>query len=182
MIKLFEQYNEYSQVVEWLEEMGIKNFYINDDLTVDVDYYVNLFNRGLTEIPIQFGKVSGFFDCSNNYLISLKGCPMEVGNDFNCACNQLTSLEYTPSEINGDFDFNNNQLSTLKGCPKDISGRIRFIDNPLPDEVLSFIDLHTLIKHQGEYSIWNDDGSFNKGRWNIFYKEYYEGKLDNDND
>lgn len=42
MIKLFEQFNEYSQVKSWLDEMGIEKYTINDDLTVDVDYDVEL--------------------------------------------------------------------------------------------------------------------------------------------
>ena len=58
----------------WLNEMEVENFTINDDLTVDVNGNVNLFGKGLTSLPVQFGKVKGYFSCSNNQLTSL-GCP-----------------------------------------------------------------------------------------------------------
>jgi len=70
---------------EWLEQMGIENYTINDDGTVDVDGDVNISNKNLTEIPIQFGKVNGNFWCNNNELTTLKGVPRIVGGIFSCS-------------------------------------------------------------------------------------------------
>ena len=43
---------------------------------------------------INFGKITGDFDCSGLDLTSLKGAPQEVGGDFNCENNPaLHSLE-----------------------------------------------------------------------------------------
>mgnify|MGYP001619549182 FL=1 len=50
-------------------------------------------------------------------------------------------------------------------------------DNQLPDEIFEIYDIKDVIKHQDEYGIWNNDGSFNKGRWDIFFKDYESGIL-----
>jgi len=56
---------------------------------------VNLRDRKLETIPFQFGIVNGYFDCANNQLGSLEGCPFKVGS-FNCSHNQLKSLKGAP--------------------------------------------------------------------------------------
>ena len=192
MIKLFKKFNDYrksklfntrEKVAAWLDSMRIENYTINDDLTVDVDWYVIIANKDLTEIPIQFGKVTRFFDCSKNNLTTLKGCPREVGEGypgFDCSNNNLTSLEYCPMVVTGSFDCSRNKISTLKGCPKDIEigGKISYLHNSLPFEVLSFHGILYLIRHHEEYGIWNTDGSFNQGRWKFFYNDYRSKILD----
>ena len=157
MIKLFEQYNEYSQVKDWLNSMRISNYTINADLTVDVNGSVELNKKGLSEIPIQFNKVSGYFVCSENRLTTLKGCPKYVGNFFACNDNGLTTLQYAPQEVD----------STIFTSV-----------NPLPFEILNFNHKHMLFKHQDDYGIWNEDGTFNKARFDIFLNDFNAGILD----
>jgi hypothetical protein len=90
-------YKTKEEIKNWLDEYKIKNYTINDDLTVDVDGYVILFNKNLTEIPVQFNIVNENFDCSNNSLKTLKGCPNIVYENFYCFNNSdLKSLEYLP--------------------------------------------------------------------------------------
>ena len=207
MIKLFEQYNEYSQVKEWLDKKSIMNYTINNDLTVDVNGGVNLnSNRynsdGLSEIPIQFGEVSGDFLIANNMLTTLVGSPKKVGGTFNCLGNELTSLKGGPIEVNGNFDCYNNKLTSLEGCPQYIGHHFKGDGNnivtlkyvpknfgvmdisykTLPREVELFCYLSNtktklLFKHQEDYGIWNTDGSFNKGRWGIFLQDYQAGMI-----
>ncbi len=198
MIKLFEQYNEYNKVKDWLDMFGIENYTIHDDLTVDVDGDVDLSESSLDEIPIQFGKVLGVFDLDENILETLKGCPEYVGDSFwcrsnnlytleggpkyvgghfNCGFNNLTSLEYSPNEIRGDFSCAHNKITTFRNATKEVYGNVWYSDNPLPDEVLNLASPKLFIKYQDEYGIWNTDGSFNNGRWNIFIKDYKEGIL-----
>jgi hypothetical protein len=43
------------------KEYKIKNYTINDDLSIDVDGDVDLSNKSLIKIPIKFRKVSGNF-------------------------------------------------------------------------------------------------------------------------
>jgi hypothetical protein len=66
------------------QKYNIKNWTINEDGSVDVDGVVNLSGKGLTQLPLKFGKVSGGFYCSDNLLTSLEGAPIEVDGDFYC--------------------------------------------------------------------------------------------------
>jgi hypothetical protein len=92
----------------WLKEMWIKNYTINDDLTVDVNGPVDLYEKELTSIPVQFCKVTGWFNCSRNQLTSLVGAPKKVGKSFHCFFNQLTSLAGAPHTVLGWFDCTRN--------------------------------------------------------------------------
>lgn len=78
------------------EYYNIKNYIINDDWTIDVDDHVILNGKQLNSIPLKFGIVYGGFDCYDNQLTSLNGCPHTVHGSFNCSNNQLTSLKGGP--------------------------------------------------------------------------------------
>ena len=80
------------EIEEWLKLYNIENFTILEDLSVDVHGNVNLYNKKLTHIPIQFGTVNGYFYCSDNSLTSLQGAPREVGGNFYCDNNSLTTF------------------------------------------------------------------------------------------
>lgn len=71
--------------------------------------------KSLLDFPYQFSKVNGLFNCSDNQLTSLKGCP-EIVENFSCTNNQLKNLQYSPKKIDGWYDCSDNQLVTLKGC------------------------------------------------------------------
>ena len=71
---------------------------------------------------INFGKITGKFDCSRLSLTSLKGAPTEVGGWFGCHNNQLTSLKGAPQMVSGSFDCSDNQLTSLEGAPRTIGG------------------------------------------------------------
>jgi hypothetical protein len=107
-LKLFEGYQSESEVREICDKYGIENWSINSDGLVDVQGDVYLYKQlfpsvGLTELPLQFGKVTGDFDCSNTRLTTLKGDPHRVGGRFDCDMNNLTSLEFCPLSVGGDF-------------------------------------------------------------------------------
>ena len=61
------------QIKQWLDENEVKNYTINKDLKVDIEGSVDLSYKNLKELPVQFGKVGGYFSCSDNQLKSLKG-------------------------------------------------------------------------------------------------------------
>ena len=97
--------------IEFLNKVCDGTWTLNSKGEVDVDGSVNMVNMKLTQIPVKFGKVSGYFDCSHNQLTSLKGSPTSVGGDFRCSNNQLTSLIGNPIFIEGYFYCYNNQLT-----------------------------------------------------------------------
>jgi len=108
----------------------IRNYTINED-SVDVDGNVNLNNKGLTKLPLKFGKVSGDFSCHRNQLKSLSGAPISVGGDFSCHSNELKSLSGAPLSVGGYFNCSFNQLNSLSGAPLLVSGHFYCSDNQL---------------------------------------------------
>jgi hypothetical protein len=103
------------------KEYNIKNYTINDDLSIDVDGKVDISNKDLKYLPLKFGRVSGSFYCDNNKLTSLEFCPYWVGGHFHCNDNKLTSLEFCPKFVNNrTFFCYNNRLITLKHLPDNL--------------------------------------------------------------
>ena len=100
----------------------IENYTINNDGSIDVDGDVYLYEKGLTELPLTFNKVSGNFNCSINQLTRLKGSPRWVGGWFSCSHNDLTSLEFSPDYVADDFSCRGNELTDLVGSPKEVGG------------------------------------------------------------
>ena len=101
-----------SKIESWLIKMNIKNYVINDDLTIDVNGDVDLSTKNLNNIPVQFGIVKGSFNCAENQLTSLKGAPYNVAHFFVCDDNLLTNLEYGPSKVNGSFYCEGNPIQS----------------------------------------------------------------------
>ena len=106
---------------EICEKYNITNYTINPDGSIDVDGDVDLCNKGLTELPLTFNRIEGYFDCNFNLLTSLKGCPRWIGGWFDCNNNRLTSLEFSPDYVGGVFCCDNNQL-TDNYCETEIGG------------------------------------------------------------
>ena len=93
----------------------------------DLNLFVSDNYDGFT---INFGKITGYFDCSNLGLKSLKGAPNIVNGDFYCDTNRLTSLKGAPQIIGGDFGCSNNQITSLEGAPQEVSGDFSCENNP----------------------------------------------------
>ncbi len=111
-----------SEVHNLCREYNIKNYTINDDMSISVNGNVNLTHRNIKYLPIKFKEVGGNFWCSYNHLTSLKYCPEKVSGDFSCNNNQLTSLKYCPETVGG-FYCSGNQLTSLEYCPESVGGR-----------------------------------------------------------
>jgi hypothetical protein len=99
--------------------LGIANYTINGDV-VDVDGDIRMSYGEYEEIPVQFGVVTGNFECDVNRLTSLKGAPKEVGGNFDCMKNDLKSLEHCPEKIGGNFNCSWNDLTSLEFSPKEV--------------------------------------------------------------
>ena len=97
--------------IEFLDRVVEGTWVINSNGEVDVDGDVFMDYRNLTEIPIKFGRVNGYFSCSENQLTTLKNSPTSVGEDFWCSYNNLTSLEGCPISVDDDFYFYDNPLT-----------------------------------------------------------------------
>ena len=90
----------------------------------------NCYGLGLTSLKGAPQTVGGGFNCSINQLTSLKGAPTEVGGNFLCYKNKLTSLEGAPQTVGENYYCYSNQLTSLKGAPKKVGGDFYCYSNP----------------------------------------------------
>ena len=98
---------------------------------VDIYNDLSLWSRKLKHIEVKFNNINGCFDCSDNQLESLEGCPEIIYGNFNCSHNQLESLKSCPKQIKGIFYCSHNQLKTLEGFPEMISSSVYCNNNQL---------------------------------------------------
>ena len=124
-------FNQKALIEEQLRSWDIFSYRINDDLTVDVDYQVDLDNKEIPYLPFKFGKVDGYFSMQNCRLRSLVGCPNEVHGDFMVMFNEIETLEGFPELVTGDIDLDNNKLVSLVGAPQFAKGSFTVNENSL---------------------------------------------------
>ena len=129
--KLFESITqqERSRIQSVCQKYGITNYTINDDGSIDVNGDVDLYDAGLTKLPLKFGFVGGYFDCRYNNLTTLEGGPREVGGDFNCSRNKLTTLEGGPRQVGGYFDCSCNKVHKIYSLFPDYKSFLRSLDH-----------------------------------------------------
>ena len=120
-------------IKDWLDEMGVEGYTINDDFTIDIDnrvLFVNLSSKKLKILPdfIQFNNVNAAFYIGDNELESLRGFPRRITSHFSCSGNRLTSLEGCPGYVGGEFRcFENKKQFTedyVRGLC-DVRGKIK---------------------------------------------------------
>jgi hypothetical protein len=111
-LKLFENFNQ-SEIDAICKQYKIQNYTINPNGSIDVDGNVYLPLRNLNKLPLKFNKVTGWFDCSDNQLTTLEGCPNYVGDNFNCSYNELTNLDGYPKEVGRGFYWDGNPISEI---------------------------------------------------------------------
>jgi hypothetical protein len=126
------------EVVKVCEYYKIENYTINDDLSIDVDGSIGLYNKNLEHLPLKFNYVDGSFECQGNKLKSLEGCPKTVNGDFYCFTNELETLEGCPQTVGGDFYCFTNELKDLEHFPE-VDGVIDIEGNTVYHLVHTFI-------------------------------------------
>jgi len=107
---------------EFLEKCSPNRWKLSDG-KVNIEGNFDCKNMSLNSFNnIQFGEVTGDFDCSNNRLTYLFGAPERVGGNFLCYKNQIRTLKGGPKELGGDFICSDNQLTDDMGKPENIKG------------------------------------------------------------
>ena len=134
-LKLNPQTNRYDYN-GGLDKDTLKNFVSEDGDGFTLNFgevtgYFDCYNLSLTSLKGAPQIVGGDFFCSDNQLISLEGAPQTVGGQFNCSWNQLTSLEGAPREVGSSFTCSNNYLTSLEGAPQTVGGDFWCYDNEL---------------------------------------------------
>ena len=137
------------QISDFLFDLNIEHFKINDNFVVDIHESISLQGMKLTKLPFKFGGISGYFDCSDNKLTTLKGCPKLIDGFFDCSSNKLISLKHGPIEVGSFYNCYHNKLTDLSHLPKVIEESIDFRFNDLTSNTfLSNIkgEIYTSIK------------------------------------
>lgn len=98
------------------------------------------------QMSVQFGKVSGDFDCVDHALITLEGSPHHVGGKFSCAMNNLASLAHAPHHVDGVFHASYNHITHLTHMPTYVGASFWIYENPLE----SLVGLDKLDQIHGE--------------------------------
>lgn len=109
---------EETQIRDWLRDNNIRNYTINNDLTIDVDDNVIIqFDDTFIQFPeyIQFNKVNGDFILESLFnLKTLRGCPKVVTRIFEVSnCTKLKNLDGCPEKCHSLNCYDNNNLRTL---------------------------------------------------------------------
>jgi hypothetical protein len=156
IVSFFRKKARKREVAKICDKYGIRNWSINSlDGLVDVDGDVNCISEGFSKFPLNFGKVTGNFDCGHNGLTSLEGGPHTVDGNFICSANKLTSLDGSPKEVGGNFFCYLNNLTSFEGCTQKIGGGLYCSHNKLtsfegcPKSLISFDCISNPL-----YNIW----------------------------
>ena len=92
---------------------------------------LNLHYTRFEKLPVAFKAVTENLTLDENALVTLEGCPNEVGMSFDCSRNRLKSLRGAPEIVGWNYYCDHNQLVDLKGAPVYIRNNFNCIGNPL---------------------------------------------------
>ena len=133
--------NTKQEIEIWLNKYEIKNYTINDDMTVDVDGDVWLYGRKFKEIPVKFNIVKGDLCCSKNKLTSTEFLPKEVHGYFSCYNNKFTNLDNFPKIVTRLIDIRiNPNLENIIGLWNcDFTGKTIWCDKKWKEEFQCYL-------------------------------------------
>ncbi len=179
--------------VEKFCQEHIKGYYEITENGIMVDEDVNLYDKNLYNLP-QFYYSGGYFRCNWNKLTELQGIPsLSIGEWFSCNNNKISQL-IVPKHLDnslycwgnkitslgkldriyGEFYCSTNNLKSTKDIPR-VGNGLWLSNNPLPQQLLKYINNQELIKqiieYQVDFRIWNEDESLNLKNWDFMVKE-----------
>jgi hypothetical protein len=119
-MKYLQDFKDYLNLLKTkLVTLGIKNWTVNKDGTVDVDGECYL-NQKIKKLPVKFGRVTGNFHCDHLQLTTLEGVPHYIGGGFFCEHNKLKDLKGGPKNVMGRYVCARNELTSLEGAPREV--------------------------------------------------------------
>lgn len=139
-----QKFTNREQIAAWLLEMNIVNFHINADLEVLVAGDVELSNKGLKFLPVNFKKVYGNFNVIKNSLKTMEGFPEFVAGNCLAHHNKITSTNFCPMTVLGIFGLINNKIKSFDALPTHVGGDMKLNGNPLPIDQRTENNLQTL--------------------------------------
>ncbi len=97
------------------EEFNIKNYYINDDYSINVYQNVVLDNFIGDELPIKFNKVIGYFSCNKSNIKSFKNFPNFIEENIYLQGNIIENFHGFPKKVKGRIFLWGSTIKSLDG-------------------------------------------------------------------
>jgi len=119
-------------IKSWLEKMGVIKYTINDDLTIDTRWDVDLNDKNIRELPeyIQFNNITlGSFSINDNDLVTLRGCPKNITYGFWAEYNAITNLDFLPEKIGTSYH--------IYGCDNITEKQIKIAQRKYKNKIIS---------------------------------------------
>jgi hypothetical protein len=203
MILGFDKFAYKLKIKKYCFLLGIKDYKINKDNTIDVNESIYLTDSFTTnsakyswdekkqkrwfrdKLPIKFGKVYGNFNISGCFLKTLEGCPSHVEGHFDCSNNKdLESLEGSPKFVGGNYNASSCNIKSLKGISNNIgklysknnSGRNIALNLIFNENLMDLIDFPDFLK--GNFSFRNCPVEEILDLLDIGYVYYGDGNFD----
>lgn len=114
---------DHAEIQAWLDRHAeYEKASISDTGIVKVEGAIVVSKVTTTQLPVQFGTVTGSFQIQSDTLLTLHGVPSLVGGNFDCRkCNALKDLTGSPDFVHGAFIADDcAELATAKGISKQI--------------------------------------------------------------
>lgn len=116
IISFSSSFDKKQRIKNFLSEIGVRNYNINEKLKVDTWQSVKI-RKKMSKLPIEFDCIIGDFDISDCGLESLYGCPDYIEGNFICVDNNLLDLKNGPTTVSGNYDVKKSGLYSLVGAP-----------------------------------------------------------------
>ncbi len=97
------------------EEFNIKNYYINENYSINVYQNVVLDNFIGDELPIKFNKVIGYFSCNKSNIKSFKNFPNFIEENIYLQGNIIENFHGFPKKVKGRIFLWGSTIKSLDG-------------------------------------------------------------------
>ena len=97
------------------EEFNIKNYYINENYSINVYQNVVLDNFIGDELPIKFNKVIGYFSCNKSNIKSFKNFPNFIEENIYLQGNIIENFHGFPKTVKGRIVLWNSTIKSMEG-------------------------------------------------------------------
>lgn len=111
------------EISRWLDRNSIDNYIVNDDLSINVNGDVKLYDIKIETLPYKFNIIFGDFRILNCELTTLKNCPNIVYESFACSYNPIHSFNDAPHHVGGNFYCSSTPIKNLTTLQTHFEGK-----------------------------------------------------------
>lgn len=153
-----------NDILNWLNFYKISNYIIHPDMSVDVNDNVDISNKNLDFIPVNFNRIEGFFNCSHNNFSDLSSGPKIVIKTLACRFNKIKSLSNCHVQVGWAMDCEHNELTSLDAKGITINGNLYLTHNPLTSFESLNMDLKGSLVFSNSYKLLDYQNYYTEAR------------------